>query len=100
LRHIVGRFPLGTKDAERDAGWMALAVVGSGVPAQEWRSEISDLLYAAGWRSGRDRYSPPPASSPTLDVLDQLAGAARVRWGEVKSVDLAVAATARAAIRH
>jgi hypothetical protein len=99
-RHIVGRFPLGTKDAERDAGWMALAVVGSGVPAQEWRSEISDLLYAAGWRSGRDRYSPPPASSPTLDVLDQLAGAARVRWGEVKGVDLAVAATARAAIRH
>ena len=39
-RHIVGRLPLGTKDADRQAGWMALAVAGSGVPAQEWRSEI------------------------------------------------------------
>jgi hypothetical protein len=99
-RHIVGRLPLGTKDAERQAGWMALAVAGSGVPAQEWRSEISDLLFALGWRSGHDRLSPPPAGSATLDVLHQIAGAARVRWGEIEGVDLAVAATARAAIRR
>ena len=98
-RHIVGRLPLGTKGAERQAGWMALAVAGSGVPAQEWRSEVSDLLFAAGWRSGHDRVSPPPAHSPTLDVLNQLAGAARARWGEIKGIDLAVAATARAVIR-
>jgi hypothetical protein len=98
-RHIGGRLPLGTKDAERQAGWMALAVVGSGVPAQEWRSEISDLLFALGWRSGRDRFSPPPAHSATLDVLEQLAGASRVRWREIKGVDLAVAATARAVTR-
>ncbi len=98
-RHIVGRLPLGTKRAERQAGWMALAVAGSGVPAQEWRSEVSDLLFAAGWRSGHDRVSPPPAHSPTLDVLNQLAGAARARWGEIKGIDLAVAATARAVIR-
>lgn len=98
--HIVGRLPLGTKDADRQAGWMALAVVGSGVPAQEWRSEISDLLLALGWRSGHDRYSPPPAHSPTLDVLDHLAGAVRVRWGRIEGVDLAVATTARAVIRR
>jgi hypothetical protein len=98
-RHIVGRLPLGSKDAERQAGWMALAVAGSGVPAQEWRDEISELLLALGWRSGRDRFSPPPANSPTLDVLDQLAGSARVSWGEIEGVDLAVAATARATTR-
>lgn len=99
-RHIVGRLPVGSKDAERQAGWMALAVTGSGVPAQEWRREISDLLLALGWRSGHDRSSPPPAGSPTLDVLEQLAGASRVRWREITGVDLAVAATARAAIRR
>jgi hypothetical protein len=98
-RHIVGRLPLGRKDHERQAGWMALAVAGSGVPAEEWRDEISDLLFALGWRSGRDRFSPPPANSPTLDVLHQLAGSARVSWGEINGVDLAVAATARAATR-
>jgi len=99
-RHIVGRLPLGTKAAERHAGWMALAVAGSGVPAQEWRGEISDLLFALGWRSGRDRFSPPPANSATLDVLNHLAGAARARWSEINGVDFAVAATARAAIRR
>ena len=78
---------------------MALAVAGSGAPAEEWRSEISDLLFALGWRSGRDRFSPPPAHSPTLDVLSELAGAARAGWGEIKGTDLAVAATARAVIR-
>ncbi|GEP39903.1 hypothetical protein NPS01_35660 [Nocardioides psychrotolerans] len=99
LRHIVGRLPLGTKDTERQAGWMALAVAGSGTPAQEWRSEVRDLLYALGWRSGHDRFSPPPAHSATLDVLEQLAGASRVRMREITGVDFAVAATARAVIR-
>jgi hypothetical protein len=98
--HIVGRLPLGTKDADRQAGWMALAVAGSGVPAQEWPGEISELLFALGWRSGRDRFSPPPPNSPTLDVLEQLAGSSRTRWREISGVDLAVAATARAAIRR
>lgn len=98
-RHIVGRLPLGTKDVERQAGWMALAVAGSGVPVEEWRREIGELLFALGWASGHDRFSPPPANSPTLDVLHQLAGASRVRWGDITGVDLALAATARAAIR-
>ena len=99
-RHIVGRLPLGTKDFDRQAGWMALAVVGSGAPAEEWRDEISDLLFAAGWRSGGDRLSSPSAHSPTLDVLNQLAGAARRRWGRIDGVDLAVATTASAVIRR
>ncbi|CAI9402597.1 plasmid pRiA4b ORF-3 family protein [Nocardioides sp. T2.26MG-1] len=99
-RHIVGRLPLGTKDAERQAGWMALAVVGSGAPGQEWHAEIGELLFALGWRSGYDRTSVPPARSATLDVLHQLAGATRARWGGVEGVDLAVAATARAVIRR
>ncbi|MHB1290280.1 MAG: plasmid pRiA4b ORF-3 family protein, partial [Georgenia sp.] len=61
--------------------------------------EISELLFALGWRSGHDRFSPPPPNSPTLDVLEQLAGASRIRWHEIAGVDLAVATTARAAIR-
>ncbi len=99
-RHIVGRLPVGTKDAERQAGWMALAVAGSGVPAQERRSDISDLLFTLGWRSGHDRFSPPPANSLTLNVLHQLAGASRARWGEITGVDFAIAATARAATQR
>ena len=99
-QHIVGRLPLGSKDAERHAGWMGLAVVGSGTPPEEWRSEISDLLFAIGWRSGNDRFSPPPPYSETLTVLGMLAGAARARWGEIQGLDLGVAKTARAAIRR
>ena len=99
-QHIVGRLPLGSRDAERHAGWMALAVVGSGTPPEDWRSEISNLLFAIGWRSGHDRFSPPPANSDTLTVLSLLAGAARLRWGEIKSVDFAVASTARAVARR
>ena len=63
-QHIVGRLPLGTKDADRHAGWMALAVAGSGVPAQEWRSEISDLLFALGWRSGSGPVLAPARPQP------------------------------------
>jgi hypothetical protein len=98
-QHIVGRLPLGTKEADRHAGWMALAVVGSGLPAQEWRSEISTLLFALGWRSGADQYRPPPAHSPSLDVLEQVAGAARSGWNTT-GTDFAVGASARAAIRR
>lgn len=99
-RHIVDRLPIGTKDFERQAGWMALAVAGSGAPAEHWRHEISELMHAVGWSSGSDRYSPPPADSPTLDVLDHLVGAARVRRRKITGVDFAVAATAREAIRR
>lgn len=97
-RHIVGRLPVGTPRIEQEAGWLALAVAGSGAPAHEWRHEISDLLYALGWRSG-DHHSAPLASSQTLDVLHQLAGAAREGWG-MTGVHPAVAASARAAVRR
>jgi len=100
VQHIVGRLPLGTKDWERQAGWMALAVAASGSPLEQWRVEISDLLLALGWRTSNDPYSPPPANSATLDVLLQLAGENRLHWREVKGVDLAVASVARAAIRQ
>ena len=96
-QHVVGRLPLGTKDSHRQAGWMALSVAGSGVPAQGWRGEVSDLLYGLGWRSGSDRFSLPPAESYTLDVLEQLSGAARTGW-RLSGTDVAVAATARAVI--
>lgn len=98
-QHIVGRLPVSARKIDRHSGWIALAVAGSGMPAQEWRSEISELLFALGWRSGADRYSPPSAHSPTLDVLDQLAGAARTGWS-VTGTDFAVAASARAVIRR
>lgn len=55
-RHIVRRLPLGTKDWERQSGWMALAVAASGTPVEEWRNEVSDLLSALGWRTRRDPY--------------------------------------------
>ncbi len=97
--HIVGRLPLGTKDFDRHAGWLALAVAGSGSPAEKWRDEISDLLLALGWRTERDSYSRPPAYSPTLEVLDELAGAARTGW-RATGTDPAVATTARAVIRQ
>jgi hypothetical protein len=96
--HIVERLPLGSAEGERDAGWLALAVAGSGVPAEQWRDEISAMLVALGW-SGADRYSPPRGGSPTLDVLDQMAGAVSSGWS-VTGTDDAVAATARAVIRR
>ena len=98
VRHVVNRLPLGKKDGERHAGWLALAVVGSGAPAEAWEGEISDLLHGLGWRDGYDRFSAPPGDSPTLDVLEHLAGSVGAR-GRVKGLHLAVAATARAAIR-
>ncbi len=100
LDHIVGRLPLGTRDHERQSGWMALVVAGSGVPAEQWDEEISELMHALGWVSGDDRVSPPPAHSPTLDVLEQLAGASTARRRRLRGVDLAVSAAARSAFRR
>lgn len=98
-RHIVGRLPLGTKDIDRDAGWLALAVAGSGTPAEDLREEVAELLFALGWRTGRDGYSRPSPHSPTLSVLDVLAGAERTDW-RLTGTDPAVAATARAVIHR
>lgn len=98
VQHIAGRLPLGTKDFGRQSGWMALAVAGSGAPAEDWHAMISDLLFDIGWRTSRDSYSPPTAHSTTLTVLETLAGATRAGW-RVTGTDLAVAATSRRVIR-
>lgn len=98
-RHIVSRLPIGTKDWERQSGWMALAVAASGTPIEQWRGEISELMLALGWRNNRDLNAMPSAHSATLDILLGLAGENRLHWHDVKGVDFAVATTARAAIR-
>lgn len=96
-RHVAARLPLGRGDFERQAGWAALAVAGSGSPMEGWRDEVSRILHGMGWRIDNDRRAAPPAGSPTLDVLTTLAGAARVGW-RVTGTDQGVAATARAVI--
>ena len=97
--HIVSRLPLGSKEFERDAGWLVLAVAGSGTPVEDWQTEIGNLLHLLGWRTGRELYSPPSAHSPTLAVLHELAGAARNGW-HMTGTDFAVATTARAVIQR
>ena len=98
LRHITGRFPLGTTPAERHAGWMALTVVANETPAELWEASISERLFDLGWRDREGPYRAPSPESPTLDTLRLLAGAIRAS-GRLKGVNAAVAAIARAVIR-
>jgi hypothetical protein len=56
------------------AGYLPAVVVESfaersGTPIEDWADEIGDLLYGLGWRTDQERYTPPPAHSPTLAVL-------------------------------
>ncbi|WP_290513710.1 hypothetical protein [Aeromicrobium sp.] len=78
---------------------MAGAVPGEQEAGRNGRG-VLELLFALGWRSGADRYSQPPAQSPTLEVLAQMAGAARIGRRRIQGGDFAVAATARAVIRR
>ncbi|MDJ0419990.1 plasmid pRiA4b ORF-3 family protein [Rhodococcus opacus] len=95
-RHIISRLPVGRTDFDRQAGWLALAVVGSGSPAEEWTSEIRNLLLGLGWRVEGSPVLPVAAVvSPTLDVLELLSGKTR---GRLTGLDPTVAATARAVI--
>ncbi|MBC2644388.1 plasmid pRiA4b ORF-3 family protein [Rhodococcus wratislaviensis] len=95
-RHILSRLPVGRTEFDRQAGWLALAVVGSGIPAEDWTSEIRNLLLGLGWRVEGSPVLPAAAVvSPTLDVLELLAGKTR---GRLTGTDPAVAATARAVI--
>ncbi|PRZ44356.1 pRiA4b ORF-3-like protein [Antricoccus suffuscus] len=97
LRHIASRLPIGKAEFDRQAGWLALAVVGGGVPAEQWRDEIRDLLLELGWRvSGSLRPDYVPAGSPTLDVLETLFG--NTRRSLLTGVDPAVAAVARSVV--
>lgn len=98
-QHIVTRPPLGKTASDREAGWIALAIVASGVSPTHWRSEISELLYALGWSAPTARPSRPAPDSPTLEVLHQLAGEARHRRPQPDH-EAALAATCRAVIRR
>ncbi|MGK0720760.1 plasmid pRiA4b ORF-3 family protein [Leucobacter sp. W1478] len=98
LRRIIGGLPLGKSPAERQAGWAALAIAGSEIPAELWNGAIKEVMFDLGWRDGSDRSAAPPAHSVTLDVLNILAGASQDRW-HGRGVDAAVAAIARAATK-
>ncbi|QTX06337.1 plasmid pRiA4b ORF-3 family protein [Agromyces archimandritae] len=97
LHHIVGRLPLGKSPAERQAGWAALVVAGSDADLELWNHLIVGVLFDLGWRDGHDRRSMPPADSPTLDVMEQLAGVSRGR--RLGGIHRPVGAIARAAVR-
>ncbi|MDJ0420015.1 plasmid pRiA4b ORF-3 family protein, partial [Rhodococcus opacus] len=96
-RHIMSRLPVGRTEFDRQAGWLALAVVASGSPAEEWASEIRNALLGLGWRAeGSPTLGTAAVVSPTLDVLELLSG--KTHRGRPTGTDPAVAATARAAI--
>lgn len=96
-RHVVSRLPVGKAEFDRQAGWLTLAVAGSGVPAEEWDQEIRDLLLGLGWRiEGRPFPELVAVDIPTLDVLELLSG--KTRRSRLIGLDPAVAATARAVI--
>ena len=96
--HIVSRLPLGRKELDRHAGWMALAVVGSGVPAERWNPSIRSLLGLLGWQTTYGNIiSGPQPHSPTLSVLEILGGVMTRK--ERTGVNAALAATARSVAR-
>lgn len=96
-RHTMSRLPVGRTEFDRQAGWLALAVVAGGSPAEEWASEIRNLLLGLGWRvEGSPVLGVAAVVSPTLDVLELLSG--KTHRGRLTGTDPAVAATARAAI--
>lgn len=98
-RHIVSRLPLGKGDFDRHAGWLTLAVVGSGEPAERWEAATGELLGQVGWRASRTSYDAPSARTRTLVVLEHLAGDHR-RGRLPKGLHPAVAATARAVLQR
>ncbi|MFD9664140.1 plasmid pRiA4b ORF-3 family protein [Rhodococcus sp. NPDC059968] len=96
-RHILSRLPVGRTEFDRQAGWLALAVVGSGIAAEEWKREIRNLLLSLGWRVQGSPFPDRVAvASPTLDVLELLSG--KTHHGRLTGLNPAVAATARAVI--
>ena len=93
-QHILSRLPVSRTEFDRQAGWLALAVVASGTPAEEWTREIRNLLLGLGWRTkGSPTLGTAAVASPTLDVLELLSGKTR---GTITGTDPAVAATALA----
>src|SRR5699024_6800555 len=70
-RHIVSRLPLGRKDFDRDAGWVALAVAASGTPVEEWRGHTWSVL-SGKWRVEGRFPEMVLVGNPTLTVLELL----------------------------
>ena len=97
LRHIVSRLPLGKTAADRHAGWVSLAVIGSETSALSLREQISELMFDLGWRDGRDGIALPPAKNPTLEVLRLLTG--ELHTGRRRSGTTSGSAVARAVMR-
>lgn len=96
LQHILDRLPRGKATADRHAGWVTLAVIGSETPALRWHDLISTLMFELGWRDGRDGRGMPPPENPTLDVLRLMNG--QLRAGKTSNGVAAVARVARAAM--
>ena len=99
-RHVVGRLPVGRGEAEEQASWLALAVVGSEAHPDSWHAEVGELMFHLGWRRSGGPPGLPSGSSATLDVLAVLGGVARNGRSRGADVDPALAATARAVIRR
>lgn len=96
-RHTISRLPVGKTDFDRQAGWVTVAVVAGGVPAERWHTEIAALLQALGWcTQGRGSLAPAAVANPTLDVFDILAGT--TGHGRPVGPHPAVIATAHAVI--
>jgi hypothetical protein len=97
-RHVVTRLPVGRTDFDRQAGWLTLAVVGSGTRRADRDFEVGTLLLALGWRSqyGRANGHHVSVANPTLDALEALGW--QDRRTEWDGLDAALVATARAAI--
>ena len=99
LERIADRLPVGRREFDRHAGWVALVVAGSGIHAEAWDDRISAILGAIGWQSQQGNVITAPApASPTLDALEILAGS--LRTASVQGPKPEVAAVARLALQH
>lgn len=76
LRFILGKLPAGRREDDKELGWVAVAVVATCAEPKKWNHLISDVLFDLGWTSDAPD-GKPGAYSPTLDVLQVMAGV----WG-------------------
>lgn len=73
VEHIAGALPFRPDEFERQAGWLTLLVVASGLEPAEWRECVADALVEIGWGIDIDGESFPPDSwNHTLSLLDLL----------------------------
>lgn len=73
LEHIAAVLPFRPDEFERQAGWLTLLVVASGLEPAEWRECVADTLTEIGWGIDIDGELVPPDSwNHTLSLLDLL----------------------------